>query len=107
MSAQPAEAYPTRSPYRVEADEGPQTIAELKAALAPWPEQLMAFTARLDTAPFGQLRDLIAEYRMVWLSLVHPVVRAAAAASADGTATTYSSEDVWAEYDPKTLEPRA
>ncbi|GAA0464091.1 hypothetical protein ACFQ2B_40595 [Streptomyces stramineus] len=104
MSAQPAEAYPTRSPYRIESDEGPQSIAELKAALAPWPEHLMAFTARLEAAEFSKLRGLIAEYRMVWLSLVHPVLREATANSQGGSAGAVPWDEVMADYDPETFE---
>ncbi|MEV8476195.1 hypothetical protein [Streptomyces sp. NPDC051173] len=114
MSAQPAEApYPTRSPYRMELDEGPQSVAELRAALATVSTaDLTAFDARLgairttDPAGLDEARALFAEYRAVWLSQVHPVIRAAVADSADGTATTHSSDDVWADYDPATLEPR-
>ncbi|MFI9206421.1 hypothetical protein [Streptomyces sp. NPDC053048] len=105
MSAQPAEApYPTRSPYRIEADEGPQNLAELKAALAPWPEHLMAFTARFEAAEFGKLKDLIAEYRMVWLSLVHPVLRAASADVQGASAGAVPWDEVMADYDPETFE---
>lgn len=114
MSAQSAEApFPTRSPYVIEDDEGPQSVAELRAALAAASTaDLTAFDARLgairttDPAGLDAARALFAEYRAVWLSQVHPVIRAAVADSADGTATTHSSEDVWAEYDPETLESR-
>lgn len=50
------EPAPTRSPHQLGEDEGPQSIAELKAALAPWPQHLMAFTAELEAAPFAELR---------------------------------------------------
>jgi hypothetical protein len=92
--------YPTRSPYRIEDDEGPQTIAALRAALAPWPDELRAFTARLEAVPFDQIRDLISEYRAVWLARTHPVIQEAVRASEDGTAVTYSSAEVWADLDP-------
>ncbi|MEV4438098.1 hypothetical protein AB0K09_03620 [Streptomyces sp. NPDC049577] len=113
MSAQPTEAYPTRSPYRIEDDEGPQDVAGLRAALAAVSTaDLTAFDARLgairttDPAGLDEARALFAEYRAVWLSLVHPVIRAAVADSAAGTSTTHSSEEVWADYDMETMEPR-
>ncbi|MEO3756352.1 hypothetical protein [Streptomyces sp. B6B3] len=110
MCAQPAEpvrpAWPTRSPYRIEPDEGPQSIAELKTALGPWPQELAAFTARLEAVPVVQhlerIRDLVAEYRMVWLSRTHPAIRAAenAAAERDGPDPEgVFSDEVWADYD--------
>lgn len=35
--ASPSPALPTRSSYQLDDDEGPQTLGELKQALAPWP----------------------------------------------------------------------
>ncbi|WP_461033881.1 hypothetical protein [Streptomyces mayteni] len=97
--------WPTRSPYWIAEDEGPQSIAELKAALADWPQELQAFVARLETARFEELRDLVAEYRMVWLARAHPAIQDAIEASQDGpSADAVPAESVWAAYDPETLE---
>ncbi|MFE3020606.1 hypothetical protein [Streptomyces sp. NPDC059256] len=43
---------PTRSPCKLASDEGPQSIGELKTALAPWPDLLAQFAIELDGAPF-------------------------------------------------------
>lgn len=102
MCAQPVEpaGWPTRSPYRIEPDEGPQSIAELKSALAAWPQDLMAFTARLEAAPFERIRDLVAEYRMVWLARAHPTLRDAEHTEAEGPDPDgVPAESVWADYD--------
>ncbi|MDF3141072.1 MULTISPECIES: hypothetical protein [unclassified Streptomyces] len=94
-------APPTRNPYRIEADEGPQTIGELKAALgAVDPAELAAFTARLDavrttdTAALEAVRALVTEYRHVWVLRTHPDIQRAIEASTDPHARTYSADDV-------------
>ncbi|MCU4750281.1 hypothetical protein [Streptomyces sp. G-5] len=98
MSAPAEQPYePSRSPYWIEDTEGPQTISELKAALAPWPQELLAFTARLEAAQFGEIRELIKRYRMIWLSLTHPTIRAAEANSETGNVTSW--DEVMADYD--------
>ncbi|MFJ4769936.1 hypothetical protein ACIP88_12560 [Streptomyces uncialis] len=99
------ESAPTRSPHQLGEDEGPQSVAELKAALAPWPQDLMAFTAELEAAPFAEVLNTVTEYRVVWMALVHPEIRAASAESEGGTAHTVPAETVWADYDPVTFEP--
>lgn len=90
---------PTGSPYWIEADEGPQTISELKAALAAWPDELMAFSARLEAARFEEIRDIVKSYRMVWLSRTHPAIRAAVADSEVACTATATWDEVMADYD--------
>ncbi|MCZ7430150.1 hypothetical protein [Streptomyces sp. WMMC1477] len=92
---------PTRSPYRIEPDEGPQTIGELKAALAATdPAELAAFTARLDAvrttdpAALNEVRALFTEYRHVWVLRTHPEIQEAIRAAADPYTPTYTLEDV-------------
>ncbi|GAB2933825.1 hypothetical protein [Streptomyces mayteni] len=99
-------APPTRSPYRLDPDEGPQTIAELKAALAPWPQELLSFTARLDAARFDEIPGIIAAYRIAWLTRVHPDLQEAGQASEDETADTVSWDELIADYAPDSLETR-
>ncbi|WP_329564427.1 hypothetical protein OG711_38610 (plasmid) [Streptomyces uncialis] len=99
------EPAPTRSPHQLGEDEGPQSIAALKAALAPWPQHLTAFTAELEAAPFAAVLNVVTEYRVVWMALVHPEIQAASAESEGGTADPIPSEAVWADYDPDTFEP--
>ncbi|MYY10696.1 hypothetical protein GT204_17700 [Streptomyces sp. SID4919] len=109
-----ARPYPTRSPYVVEWDEGPQTIAEMKTALTPWPEALQSFVKELESTPFTsageepltRIRQVLVEHRVIWLSLVHPVIEEAERASQDGTATTYTLDEVMTDYDPVTYERR-
>jgi hypothetical protein len=98
-AAQPAP--PTRSPYRIEPDEGPQTIGELRAALAAVdPAELAAFSARLDAvrttdpAALNEVRDLITEYRHALVMRTHPEIQDAIRATADPDATTYTLEEI-------------
>ncbi|NGN63167.1 hypothetical protein G5C51_04495 [Streptomyces sp. A7024] len=95
---------PTRSPYRIEPDEGPQTIGELKAALAAIdPAELAAFTARLDAvrttdaSSLDAIRALITEYRHVWVLRTHPDIQAAINASVDPSAPRYTLEQLLGE----------
>ncbi|MFD5320520.1 hypothetical protein [Streptomyces sp. NPDC127098] len=97
---------PTRSPYRIEDDEGPQTVAELKAALAPWPQELLTFTARLEAARFDEIPGVIAAYRIAWLTRVHPDHQQAGQASEDETADTISWDELMADYTPDGREAR-
>lgn len=90
MSALPHPETPQAysSPYRLEADEGPQTPAELRAALAVIdPAELSAFNARYDAERFGgkaQAR-VVTEYRHLVALRSRPEVQAAIAASLAGT----------------------
>ncbi|MFC5724858.1 hypothetical protein ACFP1Z_32390 [Streptomyces gamaensis] len=85
MSAQPAEQ--PYNPYRLEAGQGPQTLAELRAALAEAsPADLTRFDAKLAGARLDQVPDVIAEYRHVWALRTRPEARAALAAALAGTA---------------------
>ncbi|MFR9725287.1 hypothetical protein ACL02R_18250 [Streptomyces sp. MS19] len=93
------EGRPTRSPHRLDEDEGPQSIAELKAALAPWPGDVDAFSARLETVAFPAIGELIAEYRTLWLARVHPALRQAARESEDATTPVSPWDEVMADYD--------
>ncbi|MCM2394314.1 hypothetical protein [Streptomyces albipurpureus] len=96
---------PTRSPHQLGEDEGPQSIGELKAALALWPQHLMAFTAELEAAPFAEVLSVVTAHRVRWMMLTHPEIQAAIAESEGGTSDTIPSETVWADYDPVTFEP--
>ncbi|WP_329559896.1 hypothetical protein OG711_19380 [Streptomyces uncialis] len=103
-----------RSPHVVEWDEGPQTIAEVRSALAPWSDALRSFVEELESAPFAAageeplagIRLVLVERRVVWFSLVHPAVRGAERASRDGTARTYTVDEVMTDHDPATFERR-
>ncbi|MFI6530729.1 hypothetical protein [Streptomyces uncialis] len=105
---------PTRSPYQLDADEGPQTIGGLKAALAPWPDLLTAFTTELEAAPFHQdgaeplraVRDVISAYRVEWMAKVHPDIVQAVADDQAGIDDGVPLDVVMAEYDPDTYKRR-
>ncbi|AXU16857.1 hypothetical protein [Streptomyces clavuligerus] len=107
-------APPTRSPYELAPDEGPQSLGALKAALAPWPDLLAQFTAELDAAPFHQdgsepmraLRDVISAYRIEWMAKVHPDIVQAVADDEAGIDDGVPLDVVMADYDPNTYEPR-
>jgi hypothetical protein len=84
MSALPAEP-PPHNPYRLAADEGPQTLAELRAALAQVaPADLAAFDARLAATRLDQVPEVISEYRHVWAIRTRPEITAAIEASTRG-----------------------
>ncbi|GLF95239.1 hypothetical protein [Streptomyces yaizuensis] len=104
-------SWPTRSPYKLDWDEGPQSIAALKEALSPWPEVLERFVHDLESAPFTgdepleNVRSVISEYRREWMLLVHPLIRQAVEESASGPSGDGVPADVvFAEYDPTTFE---
>ncbi|MER7048904.1 hypothetical protein [Streptomyces jumonjinensis] len=105
---------PTRSPYQLDADEGPQSVGELKAALAPWPDLLAAFAAELEAAPFHQdgeeslraVRDVISAYRVEWMAKVHPDIVQAVADDEAGIDDGVLLDAVMGEYDPDTYERR-
>ncbi|MFF3159458.1 hypothetical protein [Streptomyces sp. NPDC057910] len=90
MSALPHETPPRAyaSPYRVEAHEGPQTLAEMRAALAvadPSGAELVAFNARYDAARFGtEQAAVLSDARRVLALRTRPEVHAAIAASLAG-----------------------
>lgn len=89
------------SPYRIESDEGPQTLAELRAALAVIdPAELVAFNARLDAARFGSDQALvITQARHLVALRTRPEVRQAVEASLGAQDDLMSADDLWAELD--------
>lgn len=103
MSALPHEHSPAEyaDAHRLEAHEGPQTLAELRAALAVIsPTTLAAFNAELDAARFGTAQDeVISRYRRTVAFATRPEVAAAVAASLDGTADTRPVEELWRHLD--------
>ncbi|MER7520642.1 hypothetical protein [Streptomyces sp. NPDC126499] len=102
MSALPHEPGPAyANPYRIEAHEGPQTLAELRAALAVVdPAELVAFDARLQTARFGgEHHAVIAQARQLVALRTRPEVQDAIRAGLDGEAETMTVDDLFAELD--------
>jgi hypothetical protein len=98
MSALPHETPPQAyaSPYRLQAAEGPQSIAELKAALAVLsPPDLAAFSARLDAAQLAEVPAIITEYRHVWALRTRPEVQTAIQAAVDGAEPTMSLDQAF------------
>ncbi|MFI5617885.1 hypothetical protein [Streptomyces sp. NPDC051567] len=114
MTPQPSGPFPTRSADTVEWDEGPQSIAELKSALAPWPDLLKEFITALEAAPFHsegdeplrKVRGVISAYRVEWMAKVHPEILQAVADSEDGLDDGVPLDVVMADYDPVTFEHR-
>ncbi|MFK0294833.1 hypothetical protein ACIQU6_30775 [Streptomyces sp. NPDC090442] len=97
MSALPAPEPPPRNPYRLTADQGPRTRAEIRAALAAHsPADLVLFDARLDAARVGELPDIYAEARHVVALRSRPEVDAAITASLSGE--TEGDLVPWHEY---------
>lgn len=97
MSALPYEPTPAyTNPHRLEAHEGPQTLAELRAALAVIdPATLAAFNAELDAARFAEQTTIITKYRHVLVLRTRPEVAAAVSASLDGTDDPRPVADLW------------
>ncbi|MFF7178252.1 hypothetical protein [Streptomyces sp. NPDC008121] len=95
----PSPAY--ASPYRIEAHEGPQTLAELRAALALIDSaELTAFNARLDAARFGREQTaVITEARHLVALRTRPEVPTAVRASLAGETDLMHVDDLWAELD--------
>ncbi|MCT9004643.1 hypothetical protein [Streptomyces rhizosphaerihabitans] len=104
MSALPHEPSPRAAyadPHRLEAHEGPQTLAELRAALAVIsPTTLAAFNAELDAARFGAAQDeVISRYRRTVAFATRPEVAAAVRSSLDGTADARPVDELFAYLD--------
>ncbi|MEV7414562.1 hypothetical protein [Streptomyces sp. NPDC089919] len=101
MSALPHES-PTRpwaDPYRLGAEEGPQTIAELRAALARIsPPDLAAFDARLGAARLDQVPLVLTEYRHVWALRSRPEVAEAVAANLEGSEKAGGLDEFFAAF---------
>jgi hypothetical protein len=88
MSALPSHEAPAYSPLRLEAEQGPQTIAELRAQLtAVSPADREQFEADLNAARLDQVPAVITEYRHVWALRTRPEVQEAITASLAGTDT--------------------
>jgi hypothetical protein len=76
------------NPFRLEADEGPQTIAELRAQLtAVSPADREQFEVDLAAARLDQVPNVITQYRHVWALRTRPEIAAAIDAELTGTAT--------------------
>ncbi|WP_330346671.1 hypothetical protein OG858_47035 (plasmid) [Streptomyces europaeiscabiei] len=104
MSALPHEPGPRpyADPHRLEAHEGPQTPAELRAALAVIsPTALVAFNAEFDAAKFGSptQAEVVAKYRRTVAFATRPEVTAAITASLDNTADARPVAELWAHLD--------
>ncbi|MFJ6940777.1 hypothetical protein ACIQUQ_25490 [Streptomyces sp. NPDC101118] len=102
MSALPHET-PTRTlgdPYRLAAGEGPQSIAELRAALAVVsPADLTAFDARLGAARLDEVPLVLTEYRHVWALRARPEVAEAIGASLEGSEKASGLDEFFAQFD--------
>ena len=103
MSALPHEPSPQADsdPQRLEHAEGPQTLGELRAALAVIsPGVLTAFNARLDAATFGEEHaEVIAKARRTVAFSNRAEVTASVADPIDETAEAQPAEDPWAHLD--------
>ena len=87
MSALPTPERPAYSPYRLEADQGPQTVAELRAQLtAVSPADRETFEADLASARLDEVPAVITRFRHVWALRTRPEVQDAIRASVAGTA---------------------
>jgi hypothetical protein len=91
-------ALPHEPPYqsaRLAPTDGPQTLAELRAALASTaPADLVTFDARLAGAQLAEVPAVIGEYRAVLALRTRPEVAAAVAASMAGTAQLRPAHEV-------------
>ncbi|MGW3417240.1 hypothetical protein [Streptomyces phaeochromogenes] len=96
-----SDPYQFEDPYQSEFAEGPQTLAELRAALEVMnPEVLTAFNARLDSARFGaEQAEVIAKARRAVAFSKRAEVEAAAAAAAEEAAGDPPAEDLWSHLD--------
>lgn len=99
MSALPVPETPAGyNPYRLEAAEGPQTLAELRAALAVVdPALVVAFNARHDAAGRDEREAIVTEYRHLWALKTRPDVHAAITASVEHTAELRSAAAIFGE----------
>jgi len=102
MSALPSHEPPPVNPYRLDPDQGPQTVRELRAALAAVaPADLVAFNEALDAAQLDDVQRVIVEYRHVWALRTRPEVAAAIAASLAGDVELQPAAAVFAPYGMK------
>ncbi|MFI1413260.1 hypothetical protein ACH4Y0_25570 [Streptomyces sp. NPDC020707] len=109
MSALPHEPSSEASsdPYEFEFAQGPQTLAELRTALAEIsPELLTAFNARLDAATFGWDHDeVIAKARRTVAFKKRAAEAAAEAAAQEEAAGAQRVDDPWAHLDVRDSTP--
>ncbi|MGI5192399.1 hypothetical protein ACQEVY_01875 [Streptomyces sp. CA-288835] len=102
MSALPHEPSPQADsdPQRLEHAEGPQTLGELRAALAVIsPGVLTAFNARLDAATFGEEHaEVIAKARRT-VAFSNRTEVTPLADPIDETPAAQPAEDPWAHLD--------
>lgn len=100
MSALPHETSPRAyaDPHRVEAHEGPQTPAEMRAALAvadPTGNELVLFNARFEAARFGAEQEaVLSDARRTLALRTRPEVHAAIQISLSGEKTAPAT-DLW------------
>ncbi|MFF2027678.1 hypothetical protein ACFVW2_38695 [Streptomyces sp. NPDC058171] len=105
---------PTRSPYQLASDEGPQSIGGLRAVLAPWPDVVQRFVTELEAAPFHQdgaeplraVREVISAYRVGWMAKVHPTIVQAVADNEAGIDDGAPLDAVIGDYDLDTYDLR-
>ncbi len=102
MSALPHEPAPRpyADPHRVEAHEGPQTPAAMRAALAvadPTGTQLTLFNARFETARFGiEQERVLSDARRTLALRTRPEVQAAIETAITGSEPAAPAADMWA-----------
>ncbi|MEU6332764.1 hypothetical protein ABZ851_36790 [Streptomyces sp. NPDC047049] len=100
MSALPShEAPQAADPHRITREQGPQTVRELRAALAAVsPADLVAFNEALDAARLDDVAQVVTEYRHVWALRTRPEVSAAIAAALAGTEPVVPAAEVFARH---------
>ncbi|MFC9233627.1 hypothetical protein ACFTZI_32510 [Streptomyces decoyicus] len=99
MSALPSHEAQPANPHRLSAGQGPQTVRELRAALAAvGPDDLVAFNEQLDAARLDAVTDVISEWRHVWALRTRPEVKEATAAALADTTPLIPAADVFARY---------
>ncbi|MEU7230007.1 hypothetical protein [Streptomyces chrestomyceticus] len=100
MSALAHESPPPYDPYHLRPDEGPQTVPQLRAALAALdPAALSEFNAAYEGARLGCADAIVSEYRHVWALRARAEVTAAVAASLAGhPGELIDAADIMARY---------
>uniref|UniRef100_UPI003F49572D hypothetical protein n=1 Tax=unclassified Streptomyces TaxID=2593676 RepID=UPI003F49572D len=100
MSALAHDPPPSYDPYHLRPDEGPQTVPQLRAALAALdPAALDDFNQAYEGAKLGTADAIVSEYRHVWALRARSEVTAAVAASLAGhSGELVDAADVMARY---------
>ncbi|GCB88010.1 hypothetical protein [Streptomyces noursei] len=99
MSALPSHEAQPVNPHRLTPGQGPQTVRELRAALAAVaPADLVAFNEALDNSPLGAVDDVITEWRHVWALRTRPEVEEAIAAELADSVPLVPAADVFARF---------